>query len=66
MRSGAWAWIVALVALVLAVVPLAAMGGMLGLSPMSTATANMFWIGAIVLTIVAFILSIRLGLRMKA
>jgi len=56
---------VALVALVLAVIPLAAMAGIFGLSPMSIATANMCWIAAIVLTIVSFALSIRQGLRTK-
>jgi len=65
MRSRAWAWLVALVALVMAVIPLAAMAGMLGLSPMSTATANVLWIGAIALTIVSFVMSLRQGLRTK-
>jgi uncharacterized membrane protein YtjA (UPF0391 family) len=66
MRSRAWAWLLALIALVLAVIPLAAMAGMLGLSPMSTATANMLWIAAIVLTIVSFLMSLRQGFRTKA
>lgn len=65
MRSRAWAWLIALVALVLAVCPLAAMSGMLGLSPMSVATANGFWIAAIVLTIVSFAMSIRQGMRTR-
>lgn len=65
MRSRAWAWMVALVALVLAVVPLAAMAGIFGLSPMSIGTANVCWITAIVMTIVSFAMSIRQGLRTK-
>lgn len=66
MRSRAWAWLLALVALVLAVIPIAAMGGMLGLSPMSTAVANSMWLAAIGLTIVSFLMSLRQGLRTKA
>lgn len=66
MRSRAWAWLIALVALLLAVLPLAAMSGMLGFQPMSIATANAMWIGAIVLTIVSFVMSIRQGLRTRA
>jgi hypothetical protein len=62
MRSRAWAWLIALMALVLAVIPLAAMsvGG-----PMSIAAANICWIAAIVLTIVAFAMSLRQGLRTR-
>ena len=66
MRSRAWAWLLALVALVLAVIPMAAMGGMLGLRPMSIAVANSLWITAIVLTIASFVMSIRQGLRTRA
>jgi hypothetical protein len=66
MRSRAWAWLLALVALVLAVIPMAAMAGILGLRPMSLAVANSLWITAIVLTIVSFVMSIRQGLRTRA
>jgi uncharacterized membrane protein YtjA (UPF0391 family) len=66
MRSRAWAWLLALVALVLAVIPMAAMVGMFGLRPMSLAVANSLWITAIVLTIVSFVMSIRQGLRTRA
>jgi len=65
MRSRAWAWLIALVALVLAVCPLVAMSGVLGLTPMSIATANILWIAAIVLTIVSFAMSLRQGLRTR-
>jgi uncharacterized membrane protein YtjA (UPF0391 family) len=65
MRSRAWAWLIALVALVLAVTPLAAMSGMLGIAPMSVATANALWIAAIVLTIVSFGMSLRQGMRTR-
>jgi len=65
MRSRAWAWLIALVALVLAVTPLAAMSGMLGLASMSVATANLLWIAAIVLTIVSFGMSLRQGMRTR-
>jgi hypothetical protein len=65
MRSRAWAWLIALVALVLAVCPLVAMSGVLGLGPMSTATANVLWIAAIVLTVVSFGMSLRQGLRTR-
>ena len=65
MRSRAWAWLFALVALVLAVIPIAAMGGLFGLSPMSVALANWFWLAAIALTIVSFGMSLRQGLRTR-
>ena len=65
MRSRAWAWLIALVALVLAVAPLAVMSGVLGVGPMSVATANACWIAAIVLTIVSFGMSLRQGLRTR-
>jgi|KBSMisStaDraftv2_1062788.scaffolds.fasta_scaffold612480_2 hypothetical protein len=63
MRSQAWAWLLALVALVLAVIPLAAMGSIFGMTPMSIAVSNGFWIAALVLTVVSFIMSIRQGTR---
>lgn len=66
MRSRAWAWLIALVALVLAVAPLVAMSGILGIGPMSIATANACWIAAIVLTIVSFAMSLRQGIRTRA
>jgi uncharacterized membrane protein YtjA (UPF0391 family) len=66
MRSRAWAWLLALVALVLAVIPMAAMAGIFGLRPMSLAVANSLWITAIVLTIVSLAMSIRQGLRTRA
>ena len=65
MRSRAWAWLFALVALVLAVIPIAAMGGLFGLSPMSVALANGFWLSAIALTIVSFGMSLRQGMRTR-
>ena len=65
MRSQAWAWLLALIALVLAVIPLAAMGGILGLKPMSIAVSNAFWICALILTVVSFIMSIRQGTRTR-
>lgn len=65
MRSRAWAWLLALVALVLAVAPLAAMSGMMGIPPMSIAVANGCWIAALVLTIVSFGMSIRQGMRTR-
>ena len=65
MRSRAWAWLFALVALVLAVTPLAVMSGVLGIGPMSVATANSIWIAAIVLTIVSFVMSLRQGMRTR-
>ena len=52
----------ALMALVLAVVPIAAMGGLLGLPPLSIALSNCFWLAAIVLTIVSFVMSLRQGM----
>ena len=63
MRSRAWAWLLALIALVLAVIPLAGMGGILGMRPMSIGTANMLWIGAIALTIASFVMSVRQAVR---
>ena len=65
MRSRAWAWLIALVAMVLAVAPLAGMSGILGVGPMSIATANACWIAAIALTIVSFAMSLRQGLRTR-
>ena len=65
MRSRAWAWLLALVALILAVIPMAAMAGILGLRPMSLAVANSLWIAAIGLTIVSFVMSVRQGLRTR-
>ena len=41
------------------------MSGVLGLTPMSIATANILWIAAIVLTIVSFAMSLRQGLRTR-
>jgi len=66
MRSRAWAWLLALVALVLAVIPMAAMSGVFGVGPLSVATANALWIAAIVLTIVSFVMSLRQGLRTRS
>ena len=63
MRSRAWAWLLALIALLLAVIPLAAMGGILGLPPMSIAVTNWMWIAAIALTIASLVMSVRQGLR---
>ena len=65
MRSRAWAWLIALVALVLAVCPLVALSGVFGIAPMSIATANIVWIAAIVLTIVSFGMSLRQGFRTR-
>lgn len=65
MRSRAWAWLFALVALVLAVTPLAGMSGVFGLGPMTVATANSVWIAAIALTIVSLIMSLRQGMRTR-
>lgn len=65
MRSRAWAWLLALIALVLAVIPIAAMGGLFGLQPMSIALANGFWLAAIALTIVSFVMSLRQGMRTR-
>ena len=66
MRSRAWAWMLALVALMLAVIPMATMTGVLGLQPMSIGLANAFWICALVLTVVSFIMSVRQGTRTRA
>ena len=65
MRSRAWAWLLALVALILAVIPMAGMGGIFGLKPMSIAVANSLWIGALVLAIVSFVMSVRQGIRTR-
>jgi len=65
MRSRAWAWLLALVALVLVVIPIAAMGRLFGLAPMSVALSNAFWLAAIVLTIISFVMSLRQGLRTR-
>ena len=65
MRSRAWAWLLALTALVLVVIPIAAMGRLFGLEPMSVAVSNAFWLTAIVLTIVSFVMSLRQGLRTR-
>jgi hypothetical protein len=65
MSSRAWAWLFALIALVLAVIPIAAMGGLFGLTPMSIALANWFWLSAIALTIVSFVMSLRQGMRTR-
>jgi hypothetical protein len=65
MRSRAWAWLLALIALVLAVIPIAAMGRLLGLQPMSIAVSNSLWLAAIVLTIVSFVMSLRQGMRTR-
>ena len=65
MRSRAWAWLLALIALVLAVIPIAAMGGLFGLQPMSIVLANSFWLAAIALTIVSFVMSLRQGMRTR-
>jgi hypothetical protein len=65
MRSRAWAWLLALIALVLAVIPLAGMGGLFGMPPMSIAMANWMWIAAIALTIASFVMSLRQGLRAR-
>ena len=65
MRSRAWAWLFALIALMLVVIPIAAMGRLFGLEPMSVAVSNAFWLTAIVLTIVSFVMSLRQGLRTR-
>ena len=65
MRSRAWAWLLALIALLLAVIPIAAMAGLLGLQPMSIAVSNSLWLAAIVLTIVSFVMSLRQGMRTR-
>jgi hypothetical protein len=66
MRSRAWAWLLALVALTLAVIPMAGMAGVLGLKPMSTAIANSLWICAFILTVVSLVMSVRQGIRTRA
>jgi uncharacterized membrane protein YtjA (UPF0391 family) len=66
MRSRAWAWLLALVALVLAVIPMAAMSGVFGVAPLSVAAANALWIAAIALTVVSFVMSLRQGLRTRS
>src|SRR6476660_5037137 len=65
MKSRAWAWLLALIALVLVVIPIAAMGRLFGLAPMSVAVSNSLWLAAIVLTIVSFVMSLRQGLRTR-
>jgi uncharacterized membrane protein YtjA (UPF0391 family) len=65
MRSRAWAWLLALIALVLAVIPVAAMGGLFGLQPMSIVVANWLWLAAITLTIVSLVMSLRQGMRTR-
>jgi hypothetical protein len=65
MRSRAWAWLLALIALVLAVIPIAAMGGLWGLQPMGIAVSNSLWLAALVLTIVSFVMSLRQGMRTR-
>jgi len=65
MRSRAWAWLFALIALVLAMVPIAAMGHLFGMAPLSVALSNWFWLAAIALTIVSFVMSLRQGLRTR-
>jgi hypothetical protein len=54
-----------LLALVLTVIPIAAMGGLLGVPPMSIAVANSCWLAAIALTIVSFLMSLRQGMRTR-
>jgi hypothetical protein len=44
---------------------IAAMGGLLGLPPMSVAVANSCWLTAIALTIVPFVMSLRQGMRTR-
>ena len=66
MRSRAWAWLLALVALVLAVIPMAAMAGVFGAARLSVGTANALWLSAIALTIVSFVMSLRQGLRTRS
>jgi len=53
------------VALILAVMPMAGMAGILGLKPMSIAIANSLWICALVLTVVALLMSVRQGLKTR-
>ena len=66
MRTRAWAWLLALIALLLAVIPMAAMSGLFGLQAMSIAIANTCWLAALALTIVSFLMSLRQGLRTRA
>jgi len=56
----------ALVALVLTVIPMAGMAGFLGLKPMSIAVANSLWICAFLLTIVSLVMSVRQGTKTRA
>lgn len=65
MKSRAWAWLLALIALVLAVIPIAAMGNLLGLQPMGVLVSNSLWLTALALTIVSFVMSIRQGIRTR-
>jgi uncharacterized membrane protein YtjA (UPF0391 family) len=65
MRSRAWAWLLALVALILAVIPMAGMSGIFGFKPMSIAIANSLWICALVLTLVSLVMSVRQGMRTR-
>ena len=65
MKSRAWAWLLALIALVVAVIPMAAMERLLGLQPMSVLVSNSLWLAALALTIVSFVMSIRQGIRTR-
>jgi hypothetical protein len=65
MKSRAWAWLLALIALVVAVIPMAAMERFLGLQPMSVLVSNSLWLAALALTIVSFEMSIRQGIRTR-
>ena len=56
----------ALVALILAVAPMAGMEGVLGLKPMSIAVANSLLICAFVLTVVSLVMSVRQGIKTRA
>jgi uncharacterized membrane protein YtjA (UPF0391 family) len=58
--------LLALVALILAVSPMAGMAGILGLKPMSIAIANSLWICAFVLTVVSLVMSVRQGIKTRA
>jgi hypothetical protein len=57
--------LLALIALVLAMIPMAGMGGILGMKPMSIGVVNMLWLAAIALTIASLGMSIRQGLRTR-
>jgi uncharacterized membrane protein YtjA (UPF0391 family) len=57
--------LLALIALVLAVIPMAGMAGALGMGPMSTEVANSLWLAAIALTVVSLVMSLRQGLRTR-